>query len=143
MPSGHQPPPDHEADPGAADLFDREITSAIEESGKLDFETAAQIVASSRRRAERETDRATYQAMEGFVHNLNTMHSRAGAQTPFSSINYGTDTSPEGRMAIRNVLLATDAALARGDRDLSDPYLQGQGGGSTTTRGIPTTTCSS
>ena len=75
----------------------------------------AQIVASSRRRAERETDRATYQAMEGFVHNLNTMHSRAGAQTPFSSINYGTDTSPEGRMAIRNVLLATDAGLGHGE----------------------------
>ena len=112
---GTNPRLTNEADPGAADLFDREITSAIEESGKLDFETAAQIVASSRRRAERETDRATYQAMEGFVHNLNTMHSRAGAQTPFSSINYGTDTSPEGRMAIRNVLLATDAGLGHGE----------------------------
>ncbi len=47
----------------------------------------------ARHRAERKADRDTYQAMEGFVHNLNTMHSRAGAQTPFSSINYGTDTS--------------------------------------------------
>ena len=46
---------------------------------------------------------------------LNTMHSRAGAQTPFSSINYGTDTSPEGRMIIRNVLLATDAGLGNGE----------------------------
>ena len=45
--------------------------------------------------------------MEAFVHNLNTMHSRAGAQIPFSSINYGTDTSPEGRMIIENILLAT------------------------------------
>ena len=53
--------------------------------------------------------------MEGFVHNLNTMHSRAGAQTPFSSINYGTDTSPEGRMVIRNILLATDAGLGHGE----------------------------
>ena len=56
--------------------------------------------------SERETDRATYQAMEALVHNLNTMHSRAGAQVPFSSINYGTDTTPEGRMVIRNILLA-------------------------------------
>ena len=56
------------------------------------------------KRAVKETDRATYQAMEALIHNLNTMHSRAGAQTPFSSINYGTDTSPEGRMAMRNVL---------------------------------------
>ena len=46
--------------------------------------------------ASRETERATYQAMEALIHNLNTMHSRAGAQTPFSSINYGMDTSPEG-----------------------------------------------
>ena len=56
--------------------------------------------------AERETDRAAYQAMEALVHNLNTMHSRAGAQVPFSSINYGTDTTPEGRMVIKNILLA-------------------------------------
>ena len=66
-------------------------------------------------RAAKKTDRDTKQAMEGFVHNLNTMHSRAGAQTPFSSINYGTDTSPEGRMAIRNVLLALDAGLGHGE----------------------------
>ena len=62
-----------------------------------------------------ETDHATYQAMEGLIHNLNTMHSRAGAQVPFSSINYGTDTSPEGRMVMRNLLLATDAGLGNGE----------------------------
>ncbi|MGN1227828.1 MAG: anaerobic ribonucleoside triphosphate reductase [Christensenellales bacterium] len=62
-----------------------------------------------------ETDRATYQAMEALVHNLNTMHSRAGAQVPFSSINYGTDTSEEGRMVIKNVLLATEAGLGDGE----------------------------
>lgn len=62
-----------------------------------------------------ETDRATYQAMEALVHNLNTMHSRAGAQIPFSSLNYGTDTSPEGRMAIKNVLLATESGLGNGE----------------------------
>ena len=63
----------------------------------------------------KETDRATYQAMEALVHNLNTMHSRAGAQVPFSSINYGTDTTPEGRMVIRNILLAEDAGLGNGE----------------------------
>ncbi|MBP3731074.1 MAG: anaerobic ribonucleoside triphosphate reductase [Mailhella sp.] len=61
------------------------------------------------------TDRDTYQAMEGLLHNLNTMHSRAGAQVPFSSINYGTDTSPEGRMVIKNTLLAEDAGLGNGE----------------------------
>ena len=61
------------------------------------------------------TDRATYQAMEAFVHNLNTMHSRAGAQVPFSSINFGTDTSPEGRMVMRNYLLSVDAGLGKNE----------------------------
>ncbi|MUG77269.1 anaerobic ribonucleoside triphosphate reductase [Commensalibacter sp. ESL0367] len=61
------------------------------------------------------TERRTYQAMEAFIHNLNTMNSRAGAQVPFSSINYGTDTSEEGRMVIRNLLLATKAGLGNGE----------------------------
>lgn len=66
-------------------------------------------------RARKETDRATYQALEAFIHNLNTMHSRAGAQTPFSSINYGMDTSPEGRMVVKNLLLATEMGLGGGE----------------------------
>lgn len=53
--------------------------------------------------------------MEAFVHNLNTMHSRAGAQVPFSSINFGTDTSAEGRMVIENFLLATEEGLGKGE----------------------------
>ena len=53
--------------------------------------------------------------MEALIHNLNTMNSRAGAQVPFSSLNYGTDTSPEGRMAMRNLLLATEAGLGEGE----------------------------
>jgi len=61
------------------------------------------------------TNRITYQAMEGFIHNLNTMHSRAGAQVPFSSINFGTDTSAEGRMVIKNYLYALDSGLGRGE----------------------------
>lgn len=63
----------------------------------------------------KETDRATYQAMEALIHNLNTMNSRAGAQTPFSSINYGTDTSIEGRLVIKNILLAEEAGLGNGE----------------------------
>ncbi len=62
-----------------------------------------------------ETDKATFQAMEALVHNLNTMHSRAGAQIPFSSLNYGTDVSPEGRMAMKNLLLATEKGLGNGE----------------------------
>lgn len=61
------------------------------------------------------TNRLTYQAMEALIHNLNTMHSRAGAQVPFSSINFGTDISPEGRMVTKNYLLALDAGLGKGE----------------------------
>ena len=61
------------------------------------------------------TDKATFQAMEAFVHNLNTMNSRAGAQVPFSSVNYGTDTSVEARMVIRNLLNATMDGLGNGE----------------------------
>ena len=61
------------------------------------------------------TDKMTYQAMEALIHNLNTMNSRAGAQVPFSSVNFGTDTTPEGRMVIKNFLLATEAGLGNGE----------------------------
>ena len=67
------------------------------------------------KKTESETDKATYQAMEALIHNLNTMHSRAGAQTPFSSVNYGMDTSAEGRMVMKNVMLATEAGLGHGE----------------------------
>ena len=69
----------------------------------------------SRKFADKEIRRKTYQAMEAFIHNLNTMHSRAGAQVPFSSINYGTDTSPEGRLVMESVMLATEAGLGNGE----------------------------
>lgn len=65
--------------------------------------------------ANEDTERQTYQAMEGFIHNLNTMHSRAGAQVPFTSINFGTDTTPSGRLVSRCLLDATDAGLGRGE----------------------------
>lgn len=80
-----------------------------------DSETVKKIQDFAFKTAVKETDRATYQAMEALVHNLNTMNSRAGAQTPFSSINYGTDTSIEGRMVIKNILLAEEAGLGNGE----------------------------
>ena len=67
-----------------------------------------------------DVERETFQAMEGFVHNLNTMHSRAGAQVPFTSINFGTDTTPAGRLVSRRVRGNASARL-RGDRDLRFP----------------------
>ena len=82
---------------------------------KMPKDMAEKVQKFARKYAEKETDKATYQAMEALVHNLNTMHSRAGAQIPFSSINYGLDTSPEGRMIIRNVLLATEKGLGNGE----------------------------
>ena len=98
-----------------ADDYDALIAGFLCAGGRLDSEKALHLVKKARKRATALTDRETYQAMEGFVHNLNTMHSRAGAQTPFSSINYGTDTTPEGRMVIRNILMAEDAGLGHGE----------------------------
>lgn len=76
---------------------------------------AESAIEHAKKYAAADTDRATYQAMEALIHNLNTMHSRAGAQTPFSSVNYGMDTSPEGRMVIKNMLLATEDGLGNGE----------------------------
>ncbi len=93
----------------------RAVADGLTAQYGLSEEKANKLITRSSVRAYKKTDRDTQQAMEGFVHNLNTMHSRAGAQTPFSSINYGTDTSPEGRMVIRNILLALDAGLGHGE----------------------------
>ena len=95
--------------------FDAAVADGLLKRYDMTLETAESLIARARKRALKKADRDTYQAMEGFVHNLNTMHSRAGAQTPFSSINYGTDTSPEGRMVIRNILLALEAGLGHGE----------------------------
>lgn len=73
------------------------------------------ILARVRKLAFNETKDSTYQAMEALVHNLNTMHSRAGAQVPFSSLNYGTDTSEEGRLVIECLLDATVSGLGNGE----------------------------
>lgn len=80
--------------------------------------TREQVVGFNKQAAEAafaKTDKMTYQAMEALIHNLNTMNSRAGAQVPFSSVNYGTDTTPEGRMVIKNLLLATEAGMGNGE----------------------------
>ena len=81
----------------------------------LDSDTTESVQRYAAKQATFDTDKSTHQAMEAFIHNLNTMHSRAGAQTPFSSINYGMDTSAEGRMVIKNVLLATEEGLGHGE----------------------------
>lgn len=80
-----------------------------------DSEKVKKAFQKSYEKAISKTNRLTHQAMEAFVHNLNTMHSRAGAQVPFSSINFGTDTSAEGRMVIENFLLATEEGLGKGE----------------------------
>ncbi len=96
----------------ALDKAVREKLTALCGAGE---EQLTRILDFTREHAEKETDKATYQAMEALIHNLNTMNSRAGAQVPFSSINYGMDTSPEGRMVIRNILLATESGLGNGE----------------------------
>jgi anaerobic ribonucleoside-triphosphate reductase len=63
----------------------------------------------------KKTEKATFQAMESFVHNLNSMQSRAGAQVPFTSVNFGTDVSPEGRMVTKSFLLAAEEGMGRGE----------------------------
>lgn len=93
----------------------------VEERDKLikqfniDLNIANKIQDFAYKEAYKETDKQTYQSMEGLIHNLNTMHSRAGAQVPFSSINFGTDTSIEGRMVSRNLLLSMEKGLGNGE----------------------------
>lgn len=90
------------------------IFDALVEAG-LDENVASKCIDYAIKNAYRDTNRTTFQGMEAVIHNLNTMHSRAGAQTPFSSINYGMDTSAEGRMVIKNLLLATEQGLGNGE----------------------------
>ena len=96
-----------------------ELTEALKDVLSASFgveETLAHgYAANVLKYTQREIERSTYQAMEALIHNLNTMHSRAGAQVPFSSLNYGTDTSPEGRLVIKSILEATEAGLGNGE----------------------------
>ena len=98
---------------GDNDYAQAELALLLEVAG--DEAEARRVQAFAEKYSRREVERSTYQAMEALVHNLNTMHSRAGAQTPFSSINYGTDISPEGRMVTRAIMMATDAGLGNGE----------------------------
>lgn len=85
------------------------------EEFNIDTNIADKIQEFAYKEAYKETDKQTYQSMEGLIHNLNTMHSRAGAQVPFSSINFGTDTSLEGRMVSKNLLLSMERGLGNGE----------------------------
>ena len=93
--------------------YDEAMAAALSET--LDEQAVQKCMRFARKYADKETRKSAYQAMEALVHNLNTMHSRAGAQIPFSSLNYGTDTSPEGRLVIEQLLLATEAGLGNGE----------------------------
>lgn len=109
------------------ELYDRRNTLMDEESGREVREQVMKLLAENGdadpekdsdyvlSEALRLTERETYQSMEALIHNLNSMQSRAGAQVPFSSINYGTGTTAEQRMIMKNVLLATDAGLGGGE----------------------------
>lgn len=98
------------------------LTDSAEEANRLhqglseaSFPFSKVEVEAALRTALRKTRSDTHQAMEGFIHNLNTMHSRGGNQVVFSSINYGTDTSAAGRMVIEELLLATEEGLGHGE----------------------------
>ncbi len=99
---------------GQKDAYEKELVG-FGVGGKLWGEDLLKAHHYAADAAYKSTDRQTYQAMEALIHNLNTMNSRAGAQVPFSSINYGTDTSPEGHMAMRNLMMATEAGLGAGE----------------------------
>lgn len=96
--------------------FDEALRQII--AAEYDAPIAEKCVKFARKYAVKETRKATYQAMEALVHNLNTMHSRAGAQIPFSSLNYGTDISAEGRLVTENLLLATESGLGNGETSI-------------------------
>ena len=94
--------------------FTAAVHAALLEAG-IEEDVARRSMDYAEKSAYGDADRTTFQSMEALVHNLNTMHSRAGAQTPFSAVNYGMDTSAEGRMVIKNMLLATEQGLGSGE----------------------------
>ncbi|MFV0516841.1 MAG: anaerobic ribonucleoside triphosphate reductase [Aminipila sp.] len=112
---GHEIEEKYNLTPIMADNNEYKEKEAEMLADKVNGDDIVKLQERAKKYADQEIKRATYQAMEAFVHNLNTMHSRAGAQIPFSSINYGTDTSPEGRLVTENILLATEAGLGNGE----------------------------
>lgn len=92
------------------------LRAALQQAGvELDEARTVRLQTTVYRFARNETIKKTYQAMEGFLHNLNTMHSRAGAQVPFSSVNFGTDVSPEGKLVVEQFLLSVERGLGNGE----------------------------
>lgn len=99
--------------------FDYDLAPFIQRERERQRKIFAEVgVEISDEQLEKLVDKECYQAMEALIFNLNTMHSRAGAQVPFSSLNFGTDTSPEGRMVTKNLLLAYEAGLGRGENPI-------------------------
>ena len=93
-----------------AHLYEREIDDyIIRELGDLKGDDRYVQMAIN------ETVKRVHQSMEAFIHNMNTIHSRGGNQVVFSSINYGTDTSAEGRCIMREILLSTDRGVGNGE----------------------------
>ena len=93
----------------------REAEAELLRARGVSPEDVEALQAFAHKKAVAETDRATYQAMEAFIHNMNTIHSRGGNQVVFSSINYGTDTSAEGRCIIRELLKSTYRGVGNGE----------------------------
>ncbi len=89
----------------------KELQQLVDALGKQQISLTVETLQKVVEKAYAQTRKDTHQAMEGFIHNLNTMHSRGGNQVVFSSINYGTDTSAEGRMVIEELLQATIEGL--------------------------------
>ena len=109
--------------------FEEELLKISEIGEVADFETITEAEAHEipveeyidnpnypefKRIAVNNTIKRVHQTMEAFIHNMNTMRSRGGGQVPFSSINYGTDTSPEGRLIIRELLKSTYEGVGNG-----------------------------
>lgn len=112
----------------ASGWFDEELAPCVLNEYKCQFNTIVEnlkelgIITYDEKEVEslawRRTDEETFQAMEALVHNLNSMHSRAGSQVPFSSVNVGTGTSKAERMVTRNLLLAYEKGLGKGEQAL-------------------------
>ncbi|ARU91924.1 anaerobic ribonucleoside-triphosphate reductase [Spiroplasma clarkii] len=97
-------------------FLDTDVSWMVQQLEKYGFSAAKieKLVSSSNQKTIREAD----QAMEGFIYNLNTQHSRGGNQVVFSSINLGTDTSNEGRQVMKSLLKALRAGLGNGETSI-------------------------
>jgi len=105
-------------DPRAAEsiaAIKKALAVVLADNYKLPTDEAGRLARNVYRMACADVVEETHQAMEAMIHNFNTLHSRAGAQVPFSSLNYGMDTTPEGRLATREVLNAIWAGLGNGE----------------------------